>query len=92
VFTVLRDADVEKVRKVVEWARAEGREAEISESTSRLVAAAGLSDAEVEALVAERNAAKRNKDFARSDAIRAQLAGHGITLEDTKAGVRWKRK
>jgi len=55
-------------------------------------AAGGLSDAQVDALVAERNAAKKAKNFARSDEIRQQLLDQGIILEDTKAGVRWKRK
>jgi cysteinyl-tRNA synthetase len=51
----------------------------------------GLSDADVEAKVAERNAAKKAKDFARADQIRQELATQGIILEDTKEGVRWKR-
>jgi cysteinyl-tRNA synthetase len=51
-----------------------------------------LADSEVETLVAERNAAKKAKDFARSDEIRKELLEKGIILEDTKAGVRWKRK
>jgi cysteinyl-tRNA synthetase len=51
-----------------------------------------LSDADVEARVAERAAAKKAKDFALSDRIRDQLLEQGIVLEDTKAGVRWKRK
>src|SRR5579872_6855508 len=54
-------------------------------------AAGGLSDAEIDALVAERIAAKKSKNFARADQIRAQLAETGIVLEDTKEGVRWKR-
>ena len=52
----------------------------------------GLSDAEVETLIAERTAAKKARDFARADAIRARLSGQGIILEDTKDGIRWKRK
>ena len=56
-------------------------------------AEAGLSDAEIEKLVAERNAAKKNRDFAAADRIRKELANHGIILEDAKDGsVRWKRK
>jgi cysteinyl-tRNA synthetase len=51
----------------------------------------GLSDAEVETLIAERNAAKKAKDFARADQIRKDLLAQGIILEDTKEGVRWKR-
>ncbi len=49
-------------------------------------------DAEVEALVEERQEARRNRDFARSDELRDLLAEKGIILEDTKDGVRWKRK
>jgi cysteinyl-tRNA synthetase len=51
-----------------------------------------ISDAEVERLVAERTAAKRTRDFARADAIRAQLTDAGVIVEDTKDGIRWKRK
>src|ERR1700689_3785547 len=52
----------------------------------------GISDAEVEGLIAERAAAKQNRDFARSDQVRAQLSEAGVILEDTKEGTRWKRK
>ncbi|AXK72256.1 cysteine--tRNA ligase [Lysobacter sp. TY2-98] len=48
-------------------------------------------DARISALVEERTAAKKSRDFARADAIRDQLAGEGVLLEDTAAGVRWRR-
>lgn len=48
-------------------------------------------DARIQALIDERTAAKKSRDFARSDAIRDQLAAEGILLEDTPQGVRWKR-
>ncbi len=51
-----------------------------------------MEDSEVESLVAERAEAKKARDFARSDQIREQLLAQGVILEDTKAGVRWKRK
>jgi cysteinyl-tRNA synthetase len=51
-----------------------------------------IGDSEVESLVAERTAAKKARNFARSDQIREQLLEQGIILEDTKSGVRWKRK
>jgi len=48
---------------------------------------------QIEALIEERNAAKKRRDFKRSDQIRLQLADSGIILEDTKDGsVRWKYK
>ena len=53
----------------------------------------GISDAEVEAKIAERQAARQRRDFARSDEIRKELAERGIIIEDSKDGsVRWKRK
>ena len=51
----------------------------------------GLADTEVNALIAERTAAKKARNFTRSDEIRAELAAQGVILEDTKEGVRWKR-
>jgi cysteinyl-tRNA synthetase len=53
----------------------------------------GLSDQEIEKLVAERQAARKRRDFASSDRVRQELADRGIILEDNKDGsVRWKRK
>ncbi len=49
-------------------------------------------DTEIEQLIEERQEARRNRNFARSDEIRDLLAEKGIILEDTKDGVRWKRK
>jgi cysteinyl-tRNA synthetase len=52
----------------------------------------GGDDARIQALVDERIAARKAKDFARSDAIRDELAAEGIVLEDTAQGVRWVRR
>ena len=52
----------------------------------------GLSDADIDKLIAERQEARRSRNFQRSDEIRAQLLEQGIVLEDTKDGARWKRK
>jgi cysteinyl-tRNA synthetase len=49
-------------------------------------------DSEVQALIDERQEARRRRDFHRADEIRVELANRGIILEDTKDGVRWKRK
>jgi cysteinyl-tRNA synthetase len=47
---------------------------------------------EIDRLIAERRQARRDRDFARADAIRADLDARGILLEDTAGGTRWKRK
>jgi cysteinyl-tRNA synthetase len=53
----------------------------------------GPEDAEIDRLVAERNAAKKKRDFTAADRIRKELADRGIIIEDAKDGtVRWKRK
>jgi cysteinyl-tRNA synthetase len=59
---------------------------------TQTVAADALSDQQVDALIAERTKARKARDFQRGDAIRAELDAKGIILEDTKDGVRWKRK
>ena len=51
-----------------------------------------LLESDIEQLIEERNEARRQRNFARSDDIRDELAVKGIVLEDTKDGVRWKRK
>ena len=54
---------------------------------------AGDPEAEmVEAAIAERLAAKKAKDFARADAIRAELLEKGIILTDIPGGTKWERK
>ena len=51
----------------------------------------GLSDAEIDALIQARADAKKAKDFARSDKIRADLLAKGIILEDSRQGTTWRR-
>ncbi len=48
-------------------------------------------EARIQALVDERTTAKKARDFSRADAIRKQLADEGVLIEDTAAGVRWRR-
>jgi cysteinyl-tRNA synthetase len=49
-------------------------------------------DAQIEALIAQRNQARRNRDFALSDRLRDELLRLGVVIEDTKEGTRWRRK
>jgi len=49
-------------------------------------------DEVIEALVAQRNEAKRKRDFALSDKIRQELRDRGVLIEDTREGTRWRRK
>lgn len=52
---------------------------------------AGLSDAEIDALVQQRTAAKQHKDFAAADRIRNELKALGVVLEDSSRGTTWRR-
>jgi cysteinyl-tRNA synthetase len=89
VFDVIEDRDAEPTRRAVEWAAQAGRQADVAPA---LLAGQALTDEAVEALVAERTLAKKQRNFARADQIRADLAEKGIVIEDSKDGVRWKRK
>jgi cysteinyl-tRNA synthetase len=53
---------------------------------------AEMLDDEIQKLIDERQEARHRRDFSRADEIRDELADRGIVLEDTKDGVRWKRK
>ncbi len=89
VFDVIEDRDAEPTRRAVEWAEKAGRVADIA---PELLARQGLTDESIDALVAERTQAKKHRNFARADQIRKELADKGIIIEDSKDGVRWKRK
>ena len=52
---------------------------------------AEMLDSDIEVLIAERQAARKEKNFARADEIRDELLNKGIVLEDTREGVKWKR-
>jgi cysteinyl-tRNA synthetase len=86
IFAVLKDDDAAKTRAALDWAKVHGVAVEAG------IGDAGMPDAEVNRLIEERNAAKKARDFAKSDAIRKQLTDAGIVVEDTKEGIRWKRK
>jgi cysteinyl-tRNA synthetase len=90
IFDVLRDDDSEKIREILAWADAEGRE--ISALARELAKAAGLKDQEIDRLLAEMQEARKTRNFARSDAIRTQLNEAGVIVEIAKDGIRWRRK
>jgi cysteinyl-tRNA synthetase len=89
VFAVLDDHDAEWTRFTLDWAEREGR---LKDAAPEVLATRDFPDEQIQALVEERNQAKRRRDFARADAIRNELAARGVLLEDSKDGVRWKRK
>jgi cysteinyl-tRNA synthetase len=89
VFDVMEDRDAEPTRRAVEWAEKAGRMADVA---PELLARQSLTDEAIDALVAERTQAKKQRNFARADQIRNELAEKGIVIEDSKDGVRWKRK
>jgi cysteinyl-tRNA synthetase len=89
VFCILEDRDAEIARGALQWAQEEGRG---GEAAPELLAAYSLSDQQIDALLAERERARRTRNFARSDSIRKELAALGIVIEDSKDGARWKRK
>jgi len=89
IFAILEDRDAELTRAALAWAEANGR---LNEADASVVTALSFSDADIDALVAERTKAKQQRNFARADAIRNELLEKGVLIEDSKDGVRWKRK
>jgi cysteinyl-tRNA synthetase len=92
IFAVLKDDDAAKMNSILNWARAERRENEISPELLDAVNAGQLSDHQLNQKVAKMKAARDAHDFKASDAIRAELVAAGILVENTKDGVRWRRK
>ena len=92
VFAVLEDKDAAHVKAIVDWARADGLAAKISPQAREIASSAALSDAQVEEMVARHVEARNAKDFTTSDAVRNELLAQGVVLENTKDGVRWRRK
>jgi cysteinyl-tRNA synthetase len=89
VFNVIEDHDAEPTRRALEWAKQAGRIADVA---PELLTRQSLSDEAIDTLVTERTLSKKQRNFARADQIRNELAGNGIVIEDSKDGVRWKRK
>jgi cysteinyl-tRNA synthetase len=92
IFAVLHDDDIPKMKQVLQWAEAEGRAKDITQELRDALQSGKLSDADIEARIAEIKAARVARDFKKSDAIRAELAEAGVLVEITKDGIRWRRK
>jgi len=88
VFDVIEDHDAEPTRLALEWAEQVGRLGDVVLYLLEQPA----SDEAINALVAERTLAKKQRNFARADQIRTELAEKGVVIEDSKDGSRWKRK
>ena len=92
IFAVLKDDDAPKMKGIYDWAKAEGREKDVSQELLDAIRSQQLSDADIEKKIAEMEQARRARNFKLSDAIRAELTAAGILVEQTKDGVRWRRK
>ena len=92
IFGVLKDDDQPKMKAILDWARREGREKEISPELAEIAGSVQLADAQVNQKLAEMEAARKARNFKTSDALRAELTAAGIIVENTKDGVRWRRK
>ena len=92
IFGVLKDDDQPKMKAILDWARAEGREKEIGPELLDIAGSAQLADEQVNRKLAEMEAARKARNFKTSDALRAELTAAGIIVENTKDGVRWRRK
>ncbi|MBD3265973.1 cysteine--tRNA ligase, partial [bacterium] len=94
VFNFIRDAN-----KIMDQATVSSAQAQaVLDVMDRIDTVLGvvreeeLLDEEIERLIQERQEARKVKQFAHADEIRDQLAAKGIILEDTREGVRWKRR
>jgi cysteinyl-tRNA synthetase len=92
IFGVLKDDDQPKMKAILDWAKTEGREKEISPELQELAGSAQLADEQVNQKLAEMEAARKARNFKTSDTLRAELTAAGIIVENTRDGVRWRRK
>ncbi|MGT2865432.1 cysteine--tRNA ligase [Streptococcus fryi] len=102
-FTTAMDDDfnaangITAIFDMAKWINSGHYSASIKDAFGQMLAVFGIVfeeeelDSEIEALIAERQEARANRDFARADHIRDELLARGIKLLDTKDGVRWTR-
>ncbi len=76
----------------LDWVRTVGREKEASPELLEIAGPAQLSDEQINQKIAQMEAARKSRNFKVSDTLRGELTTAGIVVENTKDGVRWKRK
>jgi cysteinyl-tRNA synthetase len=94
IFAVLEDNDHAKLRQfglIKSEQEALSEEVSVPNGEAKKILVETLNDEEIERRIAEREEARRQRDFKRGDQIRDELLKGGVLLEDTKAGTRWKR-
>jgi cysteinyl-tRNA synthetase len=92
IFAVLNDDDGPKMKQVFDWAQTEGRDTDVSENLRDTIQSSQLSDLDIEGKIDAMKRARTARDFKASDAIRTELTAAGIIIEQTKDGIRWRRK
>jgi cysteinyl-tRNA synthetase len=92
IFAVIHDDDAPKMKQVFDWAKTEDREKDISPELRDAVQSNRLSDADIEKKISEMEAARRARNFKSSDTLRSELTAAAIVIENTRDGVRWRRK
>jgi len=92
IFAVLDDDDLPKMKRVYDWAIAEGREKDITEELRAMFQSGQLADADIDIKIEAMKAARAARDFKASDELRAELTEAGVIVEIAKDGVRWRRK
>ncbi len=80
IFVVVDDDDAAKIKAILDWARSEGREKDISPEALALASSGQLSDADIDRKIAEMNAFRKERKFKESDALRAELTVGGILV------------
>ncbi|MFZ0761392.1 MAG: cysteine--tRNA ligase [Candidatus Sulfotelmatobacter sp.] len=92
IFAVLKDDDGPGMKRVADWAVTENRGQDISAQLREAMQSSQLSDADIEKKITQMGAARSARNFKLSDALRAELTGAGIIVENSPDGVRWRRR